>query len=58
MATSITFGSLLSAIHTHLENREDGDRSAVYAESMLRMVGITKEEAKRITALKLPKLPD
>lgn len=58
MATSITFGSLLSAIHTHLENREDGDRSAVYAESMLRMVGITKEEAKRITALKLPKLPE
>jgi AcrR family transcriptional regulator len=58
MATSITFGSLLSAIHTHLENREDGDRSAVYAESMLRMVGIPKEEAKRITALKLPRLPD
>lgn len=57
MATAITFGALLSAIYTHLENPSKEDPSAVFAETMLRMVGIAPEEAKRITKLPMPALP-
>jgi hypothetical protein len=58
MATAITFGALLSAIYTHLENPTKKDPSALFAETMLLMVGISPEEAKRVTSLPMPKLPD
>jgi hypothetical protein len=34
------------------------DPSALFAETMLLMVGISPEEAKRVTSLPMPKLPD
>ncbi|RBY83817.1 TetR/AcrR family transcriptional regulator [Geodermatophilus sp. TF02-6] len=57
IATAITFGALLSAIHAHLGSDQASDPSGVFAESLLRMVGIPAEEATEITQRPLPPLP-
>lgn len=57
VATAITFGALLSAIHAHLEGGRAADPSAVFAEFMLRLVGVPVEEAHEITLRPLPPLP-
>ncbi len=57
VATAITFGALLSAIHAHLGNDQASDPSQVFTEFLLRMVGISADEAAGITGLPLPPLP-
>lgn len=57
-ATAITFGALLSAIHTHLDSGRKDNPAAVFAENMLRMVGLSLTEAKEVTQRPLPKLPN
>jgi len=58
LATAMTFGSLLSAMRTYLETDDHpADPSALYAELLLRMVGIPVEEAHEIAHRRLPPLP-
>jgi len=57
VATAITFGALLSAIHAHLNGGQVGDPSAVFAEYMLRFVGIPADEAAIVAKRALPPLP-
>ena len=54
----MTFGSLLAAMHSYLDNRSAEDPSQHYAENLLRMVGLSTEEAHRVSRLPLPPLPD
>lgn len=58
LAAAMTFGALLAAMHSYLDNRSPEDPSQPYAENLLRMVGIPAEEARRISQLPLPPLPD
>lgn len=57
VATALTFGALLSAIHAHLDSGNKTDPSQVFAEFLLRMVGIPADEACEITQRPLPALP-
>jgi AcrR family transcriptional regulator len=59
LASAMTFGSLLSVMRIYLESDErPDDPSSVYAEHLLRMVGIPVEEAGEIARRPLPELPD
>ena len=58
LASAMTFGSLLSAMRTYLQNDDHpADPSARYAEHLLRMVGIPAEQAHEIAHRPLPPLP-
>jgi len=58
LASAMTFGSLLSAMRTYLETGDHPeDPSALYAEHLLRMVGIPADEAHAIAHRELPPLP-
>jgi AcrR family transcriptional regulator len=58
LASAMTFGSLLAAMHNYLDDDSAGDPSQLYAENLLRMVGIERDEAHRVANLPLPPLPD
>jgi len=58
LASAMTFGALLAAMHGHLDDRLGDDPSQRYAENLLRMVGVPIEEAFRVSRLPLPPLPD
>lgn len=58
LASAMTFGALLAAMHSYLDNRSPEDPSQRYAENLLRMVGIPADEARRVSRLPLPPLPD
>lgn len=57
VATATTFGSLLAVMRDYLRSDKKRDPSDVYAENLLRMVGLSPAEAKEISRRKLPKLP-
>jgi AcrR family transcriptional regulator len=57
VATALTFGALLSAIRAHLNGDRKSDPSQVFAEFLLRMVGVPTEEAFEIARRPLPALP-
>lgn len=58
LASGMTFGSMLSAMRTYLETDDHpDDPSALYAEHLLRMVGIPADEAHEIAHRPLPPLP-
>lgn len=57
LASAMTFGALLAAMHSFLDNRSVDDPSQRYAENLLRMVGVPAEEARRVSRLPLPPLP-
>ncbi len=58
LASAMTFGSLLAAMHNYLDDESAGDPSQLYAENLLRMVGISATEAHRVANLPLPPLPE
>lgn len=58
LASAMTFGSLLAAMHNYLESDRTVDPSERYAEILLRMVGIPADEARRVAGLPLPELPE
>lgn len=58
LASAMTFGSLLAAMHNFLDDENGNDPSQLYAENLLRMVGIASDEAHRVANLPLPPLPD
>lgn len=58
LASAMTFGALLAAMHSHLDDRSLEDPSQRYAENLLRMVGLDADEARRVSRLELPALPD
>ncbi|WP_229123281.1 TetR/AcrR family transcriptional regulator [Enemella evansiae] len=57
VATAVTFGALLSAMHVHLSGDRSADPSSTVAELLLRMVGVPAEEAYEVTRRPLPPLP-
>jgi AcrR family transcriptional regulator len=57
VATATTFGSLLAVMRDYLRSDKKRDPSELYAENLLRMVGLSPAEAKEISRRKLPKLP-
>ncbi|WP_448809757.1 TetR/AcrR family transcriptional regulator [Agromyces bauzanensis] len=57
IASDMTFGSLLAVMRDYLQGDRSVDPSDVYAENLLRMVGIPADEAHRISRLPLPPLP-
>ncbi|OYN96438.1 TetR family transcriptional regulator [Enemella evansiae] len=57
VATAVTFGALLSAMHVHLSGDRSTDPSSTVAELLLRMVGVPAEEAYEVTRRPLPPLP-
>lgn len=57
VATAITFGATLSAMHAYLKGGQRSDPSAVLAEYLLRLVGVAADEAMEITKRPLPPLP-
>jgi AcrR family transcriptional regulator len=58
VATALTFGSLLSAIHHELQGHGPENAGEVFAEFMLRMVGLAADEAAEVTRRPLPPLPN
>jgi AcrR family transcriptional regulator len=58
VATAATFGSLLAVMRDYLRSDDKQDPSDIYAESLLRMVGLSPAEAREIAHRELPKLPD
>jgi AcrR family transcriptional regulator len=58
VATAATFGSLLAVMRDYLRSDDKTDPSDIYAESLLRMVGIPAAEAKEISRRELPELPE
>lgn len=58
LASAMTFGSLLAVMHNYLDGDKKEDPSDAYAESLLRMVGISPEEAHEIAQRPLPPLPE
>lgn len=58
LAAAMTFGALLSAMHAHLEGTGPEDPTGLYAEYLLRMVGIPADEAHEIVQRPLPPLPE
>ena len=57
VATATTFGSLLAVMRDYLRSDKQIDPSDVYAENLLRMVGISPSEAREISRKQLPDLP-
>jgi AcrR family transcriptional regulator len=57
VATATTFGSLLAVMRDYLRSDKKVDPSDVYAENLLRMVGISPSEARDISRKQLPDLP-
>lgn len=58
LATAMTFGSLLSAMRTYLQtDNHPDDPSSLYTEHLLRMAGVSIDEAHRVAHLPLPPLP-
>lgn len=57
-ASAMTFGSLLSVMHMYLRGEIEENPAELYAENLLRMVGIPADEAHEIAKRPLPKLPD
>ena len=57
LASAMTFGALLAAMHSYLDDRTLNDPSQAYAENLLRMVGLDAGEARRVSRLPLPPLP-
>lgn len=57
LASAMTFGALLAAMHSYLDHRSTEDPSQRYAENLLRMVGVSADEAHRVSTLPLPELP-
>lgn len=57
-ASAMTFGSLLSVMHTYLLGEIETNPAELYAENLLRMVGIPAEEAHEIANRPLPRLPE
>jgi len=57
VATETTFGSLLAVMRDYLRSDKKVDPSDVYAENLLRMVGISPSEARAISRKQLPELP-
>lgn len=57
LASAMTFGALLGAMHSYLDSRSPEDPSQRYAENLLRMVGVPSDEAHRVSLLPLPPLP-
>lgn len=58
IASAMTFGSLLSVMHDYLQGDQAHDPSEAYAENLLRMVGISPDEAHEIANRPLPTLPE
>jgi AcrR family transcriptional regulator len=58
IASAMTFGSLLAVMRDYLQGDRTMDPSDLYAENLLRMVGVPAEEAHRIAHLPLPPLPE
>lgn len=58
LAAAMTFGSLLAVMHNYLEGDRAQDPSELFAENLLRMVGIVPTEARAIAHRPLPSLPD
>ena len=58
LAAAMTFGSLLAVMHNYLQSDRSHDPSDLYAENLLRMVGISPAEARTIARRTLPQLPD
>ncbi|MCG2622973.1 TetR/AcrR family transcriptional regulator [Arthrobacter sp. I2-34] len=56
IATSCTFGSLISALHLVLSTEPPAETDQLFARTMLAMVGIDAQEAKEIAARPLPAL--
>ena len=57
LASAMTFGAMLSAMHSYLDGTREFDPSQQYAEYLLRMVGIPSAEAHEITQRPLPPMP-
>jgi AcrR family transcriptional regulator len=57
LASAMTFGSLLAVMHEYLDTDRTEDPSSAYAESLLRLVGISRDEAHEIAHRPLPALP-
>lgn len=53
----MTFGSLLAVMQDYLNGQIKEDPSSEYAEALLRMVGMGREEAHEIAHRPLPVLP-
>ena len=58
IASAMTFGSLLSVMQAYLQSDRKSDPSELYAENLLRMVGISPAEAHEIAHRPLPTLPE
>jgi len=58
IASAMTFGSLLSVMQEYLQSDRKVDPSELYAENLLRMVGISADEAHEIANRPLPTLPE
>ena len=58
IASAMTFGSLLSVMQAYLQSDHKIDPSELYAENLLRMVGISPAEAHEIANRPLPTLPE
>lgn len=58
LASAMTFGGLVSAMHEYLGGEDRDAPSTHYAEYLLRMAGIPSAEAHEIVRLPLPELPD
>jgi AcrR family transcriptional regulator len=57
IATAVYFGGLLSTMHAHLHGSASGNPGTVFAEYMLRAVGLSTAEAHEIAQRPLPPLP-
>lgn len=57
LASSMTFGSLLAVMQEYLQGQVKNDPSEFFAEQLLRMVGISADEAHEISRRPLPALP-
>ncbi|MEN9751500.1 MAG: hypothetical protein RLZZ600_547 [Actinomycetota bacterium] len=58
IASAMTFGSLLSVMQAYLQSDRKSDPSELYAENLLRMVGVSPTEAHEIANRPLPTLPE
>jgi AcrR family transcriptional regulator len=58
LASAMTFGSMLAVMHDYLDGDRREDPSSEYAAMLLRMVGISPDEAEEISRRPLPPLPE
>ncbi len=57
VATSCTFGALLSTLHLALSAEPPEDVDALFARAMLTMVGVPADDAREVASRPLPPLP-